>query len=78
MLEEYTYQEQPSGRTDTLVKAIEKIEKLEKQLAIAVEVLKYYENKRKCQKALEQIKEVENGNLSGNKRATKRKSVRNV
>lgn len=78
MLEEYTYQEQPSGRTDTLVKAIEKIEKLEKQLAIAVEVLKYYENKRKCQKALEQIKEVENGNLSGNKRATKRKSVRKV
>lgn len=78
MLEEYTYQEQPSGRTDTLVKALEKIEKLEKQLAIAVEVLKYYENKRKCQKALEQIKEVENGNLSGNKRTTKRKSVRNV
>lgn len=78
MLEEYTYQERPSGRTDTLVKAIEKIEKLEKQLAIAVEVLKYYGNKRKCQKALEQIKEVENDHISGNKGKTKRNSVRNV
>lgn len=78
MLEEYTYQEQTSGRTDTLVKAIERIEKLEKQLAIAVEVLKYYENKSKCQKALEQIKEVENENLSGNKGKTRSRKMRNV
>lgn len=78
MLEEYTYEETPSGRTDTLVKALEKIEKLEKQLAIAVDVLKYYENKRKCQKALEQIKEVENDHISGNKGTTKSKSMRKV
>lgn len=78
MLEEYTYQERPSGRTDTLVKALDKIEKLEKQLAIAVEVLKYYENKRKCQKALEQIKEVENENISGNKGKTGSRKMRNV
>lgn len=39
MLEEYTYEEQESGRTDTLIQAIEKIERLEKQLKIAVEAL---------------------------------------
>lgn len=35
------------------------IEKLKAQLEIAVEVLKYCANKRKCQKALEKIKELE-------------------
>lgn len=78
MLEEYTYDEIQSGRTDTLVKALEKIEKLERQLAIAVDVLKYYENKRKCQKALEQIKEVENGGVSGVKGIDKRRQVRKI
>lgn len=39
-LEENTYDEIPSGRTDTLVQAIERIERLEKQLKIAVEQLK--------------------------------------
>ena len=78
MLEEYTYDEIPSGRTDTLVKALEKIEKLEKQLAIAVEILKYYGNKRKCQKALEQIKDLDNANISRNKGTATRKSVRKV
>lgn len=72
MLEEYTYNEIPSGRTDTLVKALDKIEKLKKQLAIAVEVLRYYENKRKCQKALEKIKEVENEYLCSDKGKTRR------
>jgi hypothetical protein len=38
------------------------VEKLKAQLEIAVEVLKYYANKRKCQKALEKIKEIEKGN----------------
>ena len=78
MLEEYTYEEVPSGRTDTLVKALEKIEKLEKQLAIAIEVLTYYENKRKCQNALERIKAVGSENISGNQSTTRRKKVRNV
>lgn len=36
MLEENTYDEIPSGRVDTLVKAIERIERLEKQLKIAL------------------------------------------
>jgi hypothetical protein len=40
MLKEYTYEEQESGRSDTLVKAIERIEKLEKQLEIAKEVIR--------------------------------------
>jgi hypothetical protein len=35
------------------------VEKLKAQLEIAIEVLEYYENKRKCQKALEKIKEIE-------------------
>lgn len=38
------------------------VEKLKAQLEIAVEVLKYYCNKRKCQKALEKIKEIEKSN----------------
>ena len=38
------------------------VEKLKAQLEIAVEVLKYYANKRKCQKALEKIKELEKSN----------------
>lgn len=34
------------------------VEKLKEQLEIAVEVLKYYKNRRLCQKALEKIKEI--------------------
>ena len=43
MLQDYTYEEQESGRTDTLIQALEKIERLEKQLNIAVEALEFYE-----------------------------------
>lgn len=35
------------------------VEKLKAQLEIAVAVLKHYENKRLCIKALEKIKEIE-------------------
>lgn len=35
------------------------VEKLKAQLKIAIDVLEYYENRRKCQKALEKIKEIE-------------------
>lgn len=35
-LEEYNYNEEPSGRVETLVQAIDKIEVLEKQLKIAI------------------------------------------
>ena len=38
------------------------VEKLKAQLEIAVEVLKYYKNRRLCQKALEKIKEVGKSN----------------
>lgn len=71
MLEEYTYDEQPSGRTDTLVKALEKIEVLEKQLTIAIGVLTYYENKKKCQDAVKKIKDLEHEYLHGDKRKSK-------
>lgn len=40
MLEEYTYEEQESGRTDTLIQALEKIERLEKQLDTAETILR--------------------------------------
>lgn len=45
MLDDYTYEEVESGRVETLVQAIDKIEILEKQLKIAVEALEYYDNK---------------------------------
>lgn len=35
------------------------IEKLKKQLEIAINVLQHYKNKHLCQKALEKIKEIE-------------------
>lgn len=35
MLDKYNYNDEPSGRTDTLIQALEKCERLEKQLRIA-------------------------------------------
>lgn len=35
------------------------VQKLKAQLEIAVDVLKYYKNRRLCQKALEKIKELD-------------------
>lgn len=43
MLQDYTYEEQESGRSETLVQALERCERLEKQLNIAVEALEFYE-----------------------------------
>lgn len=40
MLEEYNYNDEPSGRVDTLAMALDKCERLEKKLKIAVEGLK--------------------------------------
>ena len=40
MIEPYNYNDEPSGRSETLVQALEKIERLEKQLKIAVKALK--------------------------------------
>lgn len=42
MLDEYNYDEVESGRSETLVKALDKIEVLEKQLNIAIHCLKRY------------------------------------
>ena len=42
-IERYNYNDEPSGRTDTLIQDLEKIERLEKQLNIAVEALEFYE-----------------------------------
>lgn len=39
-IEPYNYNDEPSGRTDTLIQALEKCERLEKQLKIAVEAIK--------------------------------------
>ena len=36
MIEPYNYNDEPSCRTDTLIQALEKIERLEKQLEIAL------------------------------------------
>ena len=43
-LEENTYDEIPSGRTETLVQALDRCERLEKQLKIAAEALKELTN----------------------------------
>lgn len=39
-IEPYNYNDEPSGRTDTLVQALERCERLEKQLAMAETILK--------------------------------------
>ena len=43
-IERYNYNDEPSGRTETLVQALDKCERLEKQLKIAVEALKNLTN----------------------------------
>lgn len=42
MIEEYNYNEEESGRTETLIKSLEKIELLEKKLDIAIKTLEEY------------------------------------
>lgn len=66
MLEEYTYEEQESGRTETLIQALEKIERLEKQLEIAIKALETAHTypsstslKEWCEQKIKQIKELE-------------------
>ena len=71
-IEPYNYNDEPSGRSETLVQSIEKIERLEKQLNIAVEALEFYEkplsifhpeyniaqHNKKAAEALAKIKEI--------------------
>ena len=72
-IERYNYNDEPSGRSETLIQALEKIERLEKQLNIAVEALEFYEkplssfhpeyniaqHQKKAVEALAKIKELE-------------------
>ena len=39
MIERYNYNDEPSGRSETLVQALERCERLEKQLKIAAQAL---------------------------------------
>ena len=39
-IEPYNYNDEPSGRSETLVQALDRCERLEKQLKIAVKALK--------------------------------------
>lgn len=39
-IEPYNYNDEPSGRSETLVQALDRCERLEKQLEIAVEAIK--------------------------------------
>ena len=47
-IERYNYNDEPSGRSETLVQALERCERLEKQLNIAVEALEFYEKPLTC------------------------------
>lgn len=61
-IEPYNYNDEPSGRTETLIQALDKIERLEKQLKIAVEALENYSQigyYNVAQRALFEIEELE-------------------
>ena len=47
-IERYNYNDEPSGRSETLTQALDKCERLEKQLKIAVEALEFYEKPFSC------------------------------
>ena len=47
-IEPYNYNDEPSGRSETLMQALERCERLEKQLNIAVEALEFYEKPFSC------------------------------
>ena len=47
-IERYNYNDEQSGRSETLVQALERCERLEKQLNIAVEALEFYEKPFSC------------------------------
>ena len=71
-IEPYNYNDEPSGRSETLVQALERCERLEKQLNIAIRALEFYEkplsifhpeyniaqHNKKAAEALAKIKEI--------------------
>ena len=61
-IERYNYNDEPSGRSETLVQALDRCERLEKQLKIAVEALDSLRGicyPQVAEKALKQIKDLE-------------------
>jgi len=66
MLDEYNYTETESGRSETLVKAIERIEVLERKLNIAMDTLHeilnddLYNTDEDAAYIRDQLKEIEN------------------
>lgn len=42
MIDKYNYNDEPSGRVDTLAMALDKCERLEKQISVAVGALNLY------------------------------------
>jgi hypothetical protein len=67
MIEKYNYNDEPSGRSETLIQALERCERLEKQLKIAVEDLYViasnanpdFNRMEYAEKSLKAIKELE-------------------
>lgn len=74
MIEPYNYNDEPSGRSETLVNVLDELERTKKQLAIAVEALSWYDGlediligwelgtgqkKGTAKQALKQIRELE-------------------
>ena len=47
-IELYNYNDEPSGRSETLMQALERCERLEKQLNIAIKALEFYEKPFVC------------------------------
>ena len=47
-IERYNYNDEPSGRSETLVQDLERCERLEKQLNIAVKALEFYKKPFVC------------------------------
>ena len=61
-IEPYNYNDEPSGRVDTLAMALDKCERLERQLSVAIKYLKkltHKEDWRLARQALNEIKELE-------------------
>ena len=65
-IEPYNYNDEPSGRSETLVQALDRCERLEKQLKIALEALEIAHTypsstslKEWCEQKIKQIKELE-------------------
>ena len=59
VLDEYNYEEEESGRTETLVKTIDKVEILKQQLEIAKKCLSIYAQAGHTQ-AKKALKDIEN------------------